>query len=276
MKMNKRLSLCLTLCALVVAMAAPAAHAAWPQDHLDQAYDWILDPFVDPANNIWGDGASITVDPDGTVHASTKCGTFTTLLLKEAYPVITNQVLTDLTGSISPFAANWYNGILNQRSSGSIQFLKRTTVAGIQAGDILASSYTTSGDTGHVMTVKEIALMASSFALPADKAITGVTAVNKYRVTIYDSTKSPHGAYGSNPYPDTRYKQGSTLVQDTGIGSGTIVIYEDATPNSSNAGRIVGWAWNVSPTTDSFYYAVTPDVANFDIRPIVAGYLSGL
>ncbi|HSG38229.1 MAG TPA: hypothetical protein VLE27_01215, partial [Thermoanaerobaculia bacterium] len=67
----------------------------------------------------------------------------------------------------------------------------------------------------------------------------------------------------------------STLVQDTGIGSGTIVIYEDATPGA-NAGRIVGWAWNVSPTTDSFYYAVTPNAGNFENRPIVAGYLSGL
>ena len=275
MKIRMRLALSLTLCALIAAVAAPAAHAAWPQDHLDHAYDWILDPFVNPANNVWGDGASITVDPDGTVHATTKCGTFTTLLLKESYPAITDQVLKDLTGSFSPFAANWYNGILSQNVSGAIQFIKRTTVAGIQAGDILASTYTTSGDTGHVMTVKEIALMASNFALPADKAITGVTAVNKYRVTVYDSTKSPHGAYSSNPYPDTRYKQGSTFVQDTGIGSGTIVIYEDATPGT-NAGRIVGWAWNVSPTTDSFYYAVTPNGGNFEYRPLVAGHLSGL
>jgi hypothetical protein len=93
MKIKAHLVLSLTLCALIAAVAAPAAHAVWPQDHLDQAYDWILDPFVNPANNVWGDGASITVDTDGTVHASTKCGTFTSLLLKESYPAITDQVL---------------------------------------------------------------------------------------------------------------------------------------------------------------------------------------
>lgn len=64
------------------------------------------------------------------------------------------------------------------------------------------------------------------------------------------------------------------FVTGTGIGSGSIVIYEQA--GTGTGGRIVAWAWNVSPTTDSFYYAVTPNQGNFGYRPMVAGYLTGL
>lgn len=157
-------------------------------------------------------------------------------------------------------------------ATSGIAFSKRSTVADIQAGDILASEYTLSGDTGHVMTVGSITLTNSGITPP--QTITGVSTVNKYRVTVFDSTKSPHGSYAGNPYPDSRYKKqlsGGTYVDDQGLGSGTIVIYE----NPSN-GAIVAWAWNVSPTTASFYYAVTPpNGSTFEYRPIVAGYLDG-
>jgi hypothetical protein len=148
-------------------------------------------------------------------------------------------------------------------------------VAAIQAGDLLASAYTTSGDTGHMMTVKSIVLKTAGTTLPAGKTIAGVGAVNKYEVGVYDATNSPHGAYTSNPAPDTRYKRfnpngTSYYIDDTGIGAGTIVIYEEV-----STGRIVAWAWNVSPTTTSYYYAVTPNSDSTKYRPMVAGYLSG-
>lgn len=281
MKLTSRFCVLLVVSALAVSAGSPAAHAFWPDNHVNQAQDWIFDPYVNPANNVWGEPAAITVDPDGTVHATAKCGSFTALLLKAAYPsAITNQVLTDLTGSSSPDALQWYTAIAGEKTSTSgIQFHKRTTVASIQAGDILASAYTTSGDTGHAMTVKSITLVAAGTTLTADKSdkgIPGVGTVNKYQVTVYDSTNSPHGAYTSNPAPDTRYKQtlpNNTVqwVQDDGIGSGTIVIYEEVA-----TGRIVAWAWNVSPTTASYYYAFsfTP-AGTYDVRPIVAGYLDG-
>ena len=253
------------LTALAVSAASSAAHASWPDDHLSKAEDWISN--VDPAYDVWGAPASITVEPDGTVHATTKCGSFTALLLKNAYPgVITDQVLTDLTTSTSPDALDWYTAIQAEKASTSgIQFHKRTTAASIKPGDILASAYTTTGDTGHAMTVQSIT-PPISVTLSGNKAIPGVGSVNEYQVTVYDSTNSPHGAYASNPAPDTRY-----VHQDTGIGSGTIVIYEEAA-----TGRIVSWAWNVSPTTSSYYFAFsfTP-AGTYDIRPLVAGYLDG-
>ncbi|MFL6233338.1 MAG: hypothetical protein ACJ76N_09415 [Thermoanaerobaculia bacterium] len=271
----------LLITALVVSAGAHAAHAFWPDNHVNQAEDWIFDPYVNPANNVWGAPASITVDPGGTVHATSKCGSFTALLLKAAYPgVITDSVLSGLTGSSSPDALQWYTAIATEKASTSgIKFHKRTSVASIQPGDILASAYTTSGDTGHAMTVKSITLTAAGTTLTADKSdkgIPGVGNVNKYQVTVYDSTSSPHGGYASNPAPDTRYKQtlpNNTVqwVQDDGIGSGTIVIYEEV-----STGRIVAWAWNVSPTTTSYYYAFTfTPTGSYDVRPIVAGYLDG-
>jgi hypothetical protein len=93
-------------------------------------------------------------------------------------------------------------------------------------------------------------------------------------VNVFDSTNSPHGSYASNPYPDSRYKKqlsGGVYVDDQGIGSGTIVLYADAA-----SGAVVAWAWNVSPTTTSFYYAVSPvGDTHYDYRPLVAGYLTG-
>ncbi|HEX9941359.1 MAG TPA: hypothetical protein VGG03_05035 [Thermoanaerobaculia bacterium] len=270
----------LVLAAFVATATASSADAIWPNDHLNQAEDWIFDPYVDPANNSWDVNPYISVEADG-VHARTKCGSFTALLLKNAYSAITDQVLTDLTGSNSPAADEWYAAIRDEKTSPSgIQFHKRTSVASIQAGDILASAYTMTGDTGHVMTVKSVTLAAANTTLPAGKTIDGVGAVNRYEVTVYDSTKSPHGAYSSNPAPDTRYKQvqpGGTIkwVNDQGIGSGTIVIYEEA--SGSSQGRIVAWAWNVSPTTDSYYYAVTvtANPGGWGYRPMVAGSLDG-
>jgi hypothetical protein len=151
-------------------------------------------------------------------------------------------------------------------------------VASLQPGDVLAASYTTGGDTGHVMTVKSVTLKAAGTTLTADKSdkgISGVGQVNKYQVTVYDSTDTPHGAYSTNPAPDTRYRQilqNGTLqwITDTGLGSGTIVIYEEV-----GTGRIVAWAWNVSSTTASYYYAISPNPGTYSLRPIVAGYLDG-
>jgi hypothetical protein len=273
----------LLLAALATVATASIASAAWPADHIDLAEDWIFNPYIDMANNAYGAPASIWTDGSRSLHAITKCGSFTALLLKGAYPgVITDNVLNAIVTSNSPYADRWYTAIIDQVSdpappdgAGSgIGFHKRASAAAIQPGDILASAYTQSGDTGHVMTVKSITKTASGTTLPSGKTITGVGAVNKYEVVVYDSTKTPHGAYDSNPAPDTRYRQLNQIVltwtKDEGIGSGTIVLYEEV-----STGRIVSWAWNVSPTTGSYYYAVTPNPGSWEYRPMVAGYLAG-
>lgn len=262
----------LVLVALATIATSSAVSAAWPTDHLNQAFDW-NDPLIEMANNAYGSPASIWIDGSNKVHAIAKCGSFTALLLKESYPVITDSVLIALTGSSSPFANEWYDAISNETSDGAsgIAFHERATVADIEAGDILASTYTLSGDTGHAMTVRSITLAAANTTLPSGKTITGVGAVNRYEVTVYDATKSPHGAYASNPAPDTRYRKVNNVwTKDEGVGYGTIVIYEEV-----STGRLVAWAWNVSPTTDSYYYAVTPNAGLWEDRPMVAGFLDG-
>lgn len=251
--------------------AAPLQAAAWP-DHVTTAQGYVNTIKAD--NNDYGSPANIWTS-GGDLHAVTKCGSFTALLLKNTYSgVITDSVLIALTGSSSPYADEWYDAINTQASDATslITFVKRSSVASIQPGDVLASKYTVSGDTGHAMTVGSITLTASGMTPP--HPITGISTVNQYRVKVFDSTSSAHGSYASNPYPDSRYKKqlsGGIYVDDQGLGSGTIVIYED--PGS---GAIVAWAWNVSPTTSSFYYATTPvgDPA-YGYRPLVAGYLTG-
>lgn len=276
MKMKHSFPLALIL-ALTLLGASTAQAWVWPADHLTKAYTWVHNPCIEVDNNLWGSPASIYYDGSNKLHATAKCGSFTALLLKEAYSgLVTDNVLIALTGSSSPFAEEWYAAILNETSdAGSgIGFFQRDTVASLQRGDILASAYSMSGDTGHVMTVRESVRVASNIALPSDKEIPGVSLVNKYEVSVFDSTNSPHGSYANNPKPDTRYKRFCNgaweFVTDTGIGSGTIVLYEDA-----STGALVAWAWNVSPTTASFYYAVTPNQGNFSYRPIVAGFLDG-
>lgn len=279
--MNKNASFFrpLVLVALATIAASSAASAAWPTDHLNQAFDW-NDPLIEMGNNAYGTPASIWVDGSGKVHAVAKCGSFTALLLKASYPAITDDVLIALTGSSSPYADEWYEAILSEASdttrtgASGIAFHKRTSVADIEAGDILASSYVTVDDTGHVMTVRSITLKTANTTLPSGKTITGVGSVNKYEVAIYDATKSPHGAYASNPAPDTRYRLVGSPIQvwgsDDGVGSGTIVIYEEV-----STGRLVAWAWNVSSTTSSYYYAVAPNAGTWEYRPMVAGFLDG-
>ena len=258
--------------ALGIFIAAAPAHAAWPADHIDQAQWWVDTVAAD--NNAYGAPPAIWW-LGRAQHALTKCGSFTALLLKEAYPgVITDDVLKALTtpSSSSPYADQWYQAIDTQAHDdvSGIGFVKRSTVANIHAGDVLASEYAVNGDTGHVMTVGSITL--TNTGVPPPHVIPGVALVNKYRVQVYDSTKSPHGSYASNPYPDSRYmtqQSGFILVDDQGLGSGTIVIYE----NTAN-GALVAWAWNVSPGTGSFYYSV-PGGVGYEYRPLVAGYLSG-
>jgi hypothetical protein len=277
MKVNHRVGRTTLATALVLLGASAAQAGTWPGDHLTTAYTWVHNPCIEVANNLWGSSPSVYYDANNKLHATTKCGSFTALLLKNGYPgVLTDTVLIALTGSNSPFADEWYAEILNETNDATsgIAFFRRDTVASIQPGDILASEYTTSGDTGHVMTVRESVLVASNLALPSDKQIPGVNLVNKYEVSVFDSTNSPHGSYAGNPKPDTRYRRFCNgtwaLVTDTGIGSGTVVLYEDAA-----TGALVAWAWNVSPTTASFYYAVTPNQGNFQYRPMVAGFLDG-
>jgi hypothetical protein len=269
---SKKISTLVLGAFVTMVAAAPVAAATWP-DHVAQAQAWVN--VIKADNNEYGDPASIGwIGSD--LYARTKCGSFTSLLLQATYPgVVTDDVLRVLTGEALPHAANWYWAILGeaQDSASHIGFHRRDNVVDIASGDILAASYAMNGDTGHVMTVGSISKTGTGITPPF--TIPNISKVNRFQVTVYDSTKTPHGSYAGNPYPDTRYlKQLTTLgvyIDDQGIGSGTVVLYEDPA-----TGDLVAWAWNVSPTTASFYYVVPrPAGSTKEERPMVAGYLSG-
>jgi len=229
--------------------------AVWWPDHVNQAASYVGQ--IKANNNNYGSPAVLYLNGAGELQALTKCSSFATLLLKNTFPgMVTDAAVIALTGSSSPYADEWYLAIMMQKSDADsgIALHKRATVTEIQRGDILASVYSTSGNTGHVMIVGDIALASAAIAPPY--LIPGVPKVNKYVVKIYDSTNSIHGNFASSTQPDSRYKKqwdGKSWVADTGIGSGYIVIYEDAV-----SGSLVAWAWNTSAKTTSFYYAVTP------------------
>lgn len=266
------------------------ARAAWP-DHVTVADTYVYHPPIKVENNLWGSPAEIYVsgpyslDP-GELYATTKCGSFVALLLKNTYPSVTDTVISGLTGSVSPTAIEWYNGINDQKTVSGVTFVERASATQIAPGDILASHYTTSGDTGHAMVVETITFKQASIDPPFP--IPGVTKVNRYWVTVFDSSKDQHGDnWGSNPYPDSRDKGLDSKLDDprddTGIGHGAIALYsladDDNDPDNAapaDSGKIVAWAWNVSATTPSFYYAVPkPAGSDKDYRPLKAGRLTG-
>jgi hypothetical protein len=165
---------------------ASAASAYWPNDHSTMAYNWIFNPAIEMDNNDYGTPADIWYDDQRKLHALARCNSFVNLLLEKAYPgVITDNVLLALTGAKTPSAERWYAAILNEAidstrlGASNIGIHRRTHVETINPGDILASSYTTAGATGHVMIVKSIVLVEWETVLPAGKSIPGVGKVNK-------------------------------------------------------------------------------------------------
>jgi hypothetical protein len=230
-------------------------------------------------NNHYGSPASIAYNQASQLVATTKCSSFTALLLINSHPnVNVSGALNNITSNSLPYADQWYTAIQQEASDANtgLAFHQRPTVASLQPGDIIASAYTTTGNTGHTMTVAELPQQAN---IQPPAPIPGVSVVNAYIIQVFDSAITGHTPPDSaKPYyrPDSRYqKQWDSTAQkwvwDDGIGSGYIVIYEDATN-----GKPVAWAWSTGKTK-SFYYAVTPPTGStYEYRPLELGYLSGL
>ena len=152
---------------------------------------------------------------------------------------------------------------------------KRNKVSEIVKGDILASQYTTSGNTGHVMIVDSIVLAKKDIQLPYLKptdanvtyipAIPNVSKVNRYLVKIHDSTESIHGNYAGNSLPDSRYQKqwnGTAWEADNGIGTGYISVFMPMQmPVLITANWSPGRGMPVFRRLLS-YYAVTPPVGS--------------
>ena len=267
---TKRIALCSALGLTLGLLAIVAKATTWP------AHVWLATRYVEQITadrNAYGAPTQLYFDNLANLHAVTKGGSFLTLLLKNAYPTLTNTVLIALTGSSSPYPDEWFASIDAQRADpvSHIAFGRRSRGRDIRPGDILASPYT-SATRGHVMIVAGQPQITSNIQSP--HPIPGGHLVNRIVLQVFDSTASTHGD-GASTTPDSREGtqwNGTAFVADSGLGSGHIVLYENATD-----GRLLAWAWNTSQATPAFYYIATPPAGIAkEYRPLVAGFLDGL
>ena len=263
------------LTALLLGLSAAISNAKttiWPS-HVTQAQTYVNQ--IKANNNSFNSPAFLGYDASKTLRAQTKCSTFVTLLLKNTYPeVVTDQALIALTSSSSPYADEWFAAIAARDADpkSGLAFKGRPTVASMKVGDIIASSYTTSGNTGHTMILASLSLAEANIVPPYP--IPDVATVNRYLVKVYDSTKNLHWSDFASGTPDSRYNKqwnGTNWVGDEGIGSGYIALYEDTA-----TGKPVAGPGHPSRPTYTFYYAVPPPADSAaDYRPLAIGYLTG-
>lgn len=250
-----------------VLMSSPAL-AGWP-DHEQTASAWVVE--VDASNNEYGTPSAVTYDAAGLLHVYAECGGFVDELLKHTYAGINSTVLTHLSrtptfaGSGAPNAAQWADILLNQRAADGFSAFRRSTVATIARGDILASAYTSAGGTGHVMVVSSITRLATN----QPSTIPNVSRVDKYQVRVFDATRTVHRDQAGTT--DTRYRTDidpatGLAANDRGAGSGDILLYAN-----TRTGALVGWTWATNQTVP--YQGTSSTAANY--RPMVAGYLRG-
>jgi hypothetical protein len=258
-------------------------------DHVAKAAEYVsaINP-GNQVNNTYASPASLYYDESNVLHAATQCGSFTTNLLINTFPgVITTSVMQGLTGSTSPGAAQWHDGIdpsVAHSPSGGISLLPMDsaaasptgrTMAFLAVGDILAAKYTVGSASGHVMTAAEITPPAGAdlaVTLSGTRVIPGVATVNRWRVKVFDSTSSIHSTSDSRYQTDPSEPDGN----DRGIGSGHIFLYEDATPGAPTVGQLVGWTWS---TASSYTFQFTDPSGvgggSTTYRPMVIGRMSG-
>jgi len=193
---------------------------------------------ADPVHLGWAEEIALNVSPRLNAYASapsfihwpgvqgattyenrTKCASFVTLVLQQAYGWDGDDFKAWLK-STSPFATAYHEAI--EDGNGFLVIQKLTD---IQSGDLIAIDYPDGGeDTGHVMIAAgSPTLRRATVPLKAD--------TTQYIIEVIDSTKDPHGS------TDTR-----AATQDEGAGLGVFRLYANA------AGTIVGYTWSLEHT----------------------------
>jgi hypothetical protein len=236
------------------------------QIHQQLAQDYVEG--VVPSQNEYGSPATLDVLDDGTLEATTRCGSFAALMMQHAYPGLRTEspyrnVIKELTTSGLPEAELWYDAIVSQKQTADGKFrLRRATTYSTALVDaaILVSKYPEgSTPTGHVM-------LMGSFAINSDTVVIPGTAQKV--VKVFDSTQTPH-------WDDTRTDAEANGADDAGMGSGFIRLHVSTTSPK----RIVAWQWG-GPT--SVIYWAEPNAQNpacpqthtcSSSRPLVAGVL---
>ena len=244
-------------CAALLAAAARPGFAGTAHATTALAYE----EAVYPEHNAYGSPSTLSWDGAGELHATTVCGGYAGLLLRNTYATVTTTVLRALTGSTSPNSKQWNDAIdgaaTYSGSAGTFRFVARGSIDDVARGDLLASEYVTAaGATGHTMVVEDTWLDAPSVAT----TIPGVPLAERWLVQVHDSTSSPHGT------SDSRWHADADGTHDQGIGSGYIYLYAD-----QDTGAIIGWTWSTS--SSSSYQGTDPTAAAY--RPMAAGTLTG-
>lgn len=262
--------------AFALSSSAPA-HAAWG-DHLATGAQWLAD--ITPAHNVYASPSEVAY-VGGTLTVNAVCGGFASELMKASYPDLTDDVMSALMDDDpddehnwnSPDSEHWYNAIVDEVSTTSdgLSFgLEHIThIDDVEEGDLLVSVYTSAGTSGHTMVIYD---MPTTYSL-VYTSIPGygsTTKVERYRVTVLDSTSSVH--LNRSDSTDSRYMKdvdpndATKKVNDEGMGTGELYIYADHA-----TGALVGWTWNVVQGTA--YQATDSTATNY--RPFAVGRLTG-
>lgn len=207
--------------ALVTLAASPA--------QAQTAGQWASDlaAHITPASNSWGTPCVITWGDPATgagYSATTNGACLYTLSLKKSDSTITNALIQFWWGSANPSSPTYHDQIVAQN-----HFTNVTDFALAQPGDLLATKYASStGNTGYLM------ILESS---DSEGVVNGV---ERFRIGVIDSTRSPHGE------PDSRWNADGG-VHDYGVGTAELYVDADAT-----TGEILAHTW--STTANGSYY----------------------
>jgi hypothetical protein len=234
-------SLCLTLSA-VPASASPA-HVMWAEE-IALNVSPLLNEYAgeyasDPSYIHWPGVQGATA-----YENHTKCASFVTRVLQQAYGWTDTDFKNWFKFTSSPNAQGYHDAILAGNG-----FLVIQKISDIQSGDIIAIDYPDTPDpddpSGHVM-------IAAGSPTLRGAAVPFKTGTTQYTIEVIDSTQSPHGS------TDTR-----AATQDEGAGIGFFRLYVDAT------GTIVGYTW--SPEHTKYYDQTTQDLTK--LRDLTVGRL---
>jgi len=226
--MRNRFFLLLILCCIVIIAPAALSASRDGHDHLWWAERLLSE--LDDTNTRYvyqrtAKGIAWKGAGSDESYAYTDCSGFLNGLFQHVYgfdaTVLAKWLGVDARKT-GPTANRYYWAIMEQRG-----FQRIARIDDIRPGDIMAISYP--GDkrnTGHVMLVR---------AVPEkmDPAVPRVEKTEQWKVSVMDSTVSPHGRQ------DTRCR--SNGFCRSGVGSGEIRLYVN------DAGEIEGYAWSMVP-----------------------------
>lgn len=205
--------------AFICGGSGPATHPSIPQ-HLAVAQTLV--DSIDSNDNLYAhQGCFIKwKGENGATKYENRsdCSDFLALLIEHTYRT-TPQQIKQWTGQQRPYANAWHDAIVAHKG-----FTQITRLEDAQPGDVIAIKFPPDmPDTGHIM-------MFASNPQPMTSTDPIVADTNQWKVTIIDSTRSPHGK------TDTRMVPGKTGL--SGVGRGVVRIYTHLD------GTIAGYAWS--------------------------------